>query len=27
LPILPGCGPGPCWRGATGTGRAASHHT
>jgi hypothetical protein len=26
LPILPACGPGPWWRGATGTGRAASHH-
>jgi hypothetical protein len=25
LPILPACGPGPCWRGTTGTGRAASH--
>jgi hypothetical protein len=25
LPILPMCGPGPCWRGATDTGRAASH--
>ena len=24
LPILPACGPGPSWRGATGTGRAAS---
>jgi hypothetical protein len=21
LPILPACGPGPCWRGATGTAR------
>jgi hypothetical protein len=26
LPILPACGPGPCWRGATRTGPAASHH-
>jgi hypothetical protein len=26
VPILPACGPGPCWRGATGTGRAATHH-
>jgi hypothetical protein len=25
LPILPACGPGPCWRGATGPGRAATH--
>jgi hypothetical protein len=25
LPILPACGPGPCWRGATNTGRAAGH--
>ena len=25
LPILPACGPGPCWRGATDTGQAASH--
>jgi hypothetical protein len=25
LPILPACGPGPCWRGATATGRAAPH--
>jgi len=25
LPILPACGPGPCWRGATDTAQAASH--
>ena len=25
LPILPACGRGPCWRGATGTVRAAGH--